>query len=136
MSVLIVTKDDCEIIFVVRHFNSLGSIFNYFRLAPKPSLTKGRNMNDLSDLDKQIEQLRRCEVIKENDVKSLCAKAREILGKELCLTCQTKLYCSVEESNVQRIDSPVTVCGDIHGQFYDLKELFKVFLLIFPTHSD
>ena len=37
-------------------------------------------MIDLSDLDKQIEQLRKCEIIKENDVKSLCAKAREILG--------------------------------------------------------
>ena len=41
-------------------------------------------MNELSDLDKQIEQLRKCEVIKENDVKSLCAKAREILGKSVC----------------------------------------------------
>ncbi|ORX92882.1 Metallo-dependent phosphatase [Basidiobolus meristosporus CBS 931.73] len=64
-----------------------------------------------SDLDRQIEQLRRCEIITENEVKQLCNKAREIL---------------IEESNVQRVDAPVTICGDIHGQFYDLKELFKV----------
>ena len=37
---------------------------------------------------------RRCEYIKEAEVKALCAKAREIL---------------VEESNVQRVDAPVTV---------------------------
>ncbi|KAA0201418.1 hypothetical protein HAZT_HAZT007665 [Hyalella azteca] len=49
-----------------------------------------------SDLDRQIEQLRECEIIKENEVKALCAKAREIL---------------VEESNVQRVDSPITVCN-------------------------
>mmetsp|Transcript_35362 Transcript_35362/g.69359 ORF Transcript_35362/g.69359 Transcript_35362/m.69359 type:complete len:306 (+) Transcript_35362:27-944(+) len=63
-----------------------------------------------SDLDRQIEQLKRCEYIKESEVKELCQKAMEIL---------------MEESNVQRVDAPVTICGDIHGQFYDLKELFQ-----------
>ena len=43
---------------------------------------------------RQIDQLRRCQIIKESEVKALCSKAREIL---------------VEESNVQRVDSPVTV---------------------------
>lgn len=51
-------------------------------------------MFDYSDLDRQIEQLKQCEIIKEKEVKALCAKAREIL---------------VEEGNVQRVDSPVTV---------------------------
>lgn len=43
---------------------------------------------------RQIEQLKRCELIKESEVKALCAKAREIL---------------VQESNVQVVDAPVTV---------------------------
>lgn len=41
----------------------------------------------------------------------LCTKAKEIL---------------MEEGNVQYVDSPVTICGDIHGQFFDLMELFKI----------
>ena len=43
-------------------------------------------------------------------MQQLCAKVKELL---------------VEEGNIQRVDAPVTICGDIHGQFYDLLELFK-----------
>eukprot|EP00210_Caulerpa_lentillifera_P006559 g6264.t1 len=64
-----------------------------------------------SDLDRWIEQLRNCEPISEKAVKTLCEWAQDLL---------------VEEGNVQRVDSPVTICGDIHGQFYDLMELFRV----------
>jgi serine/threonine-protein phosphatase 4 catalytic subunit len=35
-----------------------------------------------SDLNQWIEQLRRCEYIKESDVKTLCNRAKEILEQE------------------------------------------------------
>ena len=68
----------------------IPSLLRLYLVSVSPSI----NMSDSSDLDRQIEQLKKCEIIKESEVKALCAKAREIL---------------VEESNVQRVDSPVTV---------------------------
>ncbi|KAK4544448.1 hypothetical protein LTR36_004339 [Oleoguttula mirabilis] len=65
----------------------------------------------MSDLDKAIAQLRACRPIPEIQVRELCYKARELL---------------MEEGNVVSVDAPVTICGDIHGQFHDLMELFRV----------
>lgn len=58
------------------------------------NITAEREMVSISDLDEQIERLKRCEYLKESEVKALCDKAREIL---------------IDESNVQRVDAPVTV---------------------------
>ena len=60
---------------------------------------------------RHIAQLRACRPIPESDVRELCYKARELL---------------IEEGNVVQVDAPVTICGDIHGQFHDLMELFRI----------
>ena len=61
-------------------------------------------------MEKWLEDLKEMKCLNERDVKHLCDKAKEIF---------------VEESNVQNVSAPVIICGDIHGQIYDLFELFK-----------
>lgn len=73
-------------------------------------MTSIEEMND-NKLERSIEMLKNCELLPEADVKAICEKAKEIL---------------VKESNIEKVSTPVTVCGDIHGQLYDLKELFAV----------
>jgi serine/threonine-protein phosphatase PPG1 len=63
------------------------------------------------DLDECIERLYRKELLAESVIEAICAKAKELLMKE---------------SNVVHIAAPVTVVGDIHGQFFDMLEIFKI----------
>jgi hypothetical protein len=50
-------------------------------------------------------------LLAESVIEAICAKTKELL---------------MQESNVVHVQAPVTVVGDIHGQFYDLIEIFKI----------
>lgn len=63
------------------------------------------------DIEKCIQILRNGITVDEREAKAICKQTVEILAKE---------------DQVIRIAPPVTVCGDIHGQFYDVMQLFKV----------
>lgn len=63
------------------------------------------------DLNRQIEKCYDEKKLTELEIKELCNKAKEIL---------------IKEDNVQPVSAPVTICGDVHGQYHDLIELFRV----------
>ncbi|KAF8828614.1 hypothetical protein HHX47_DHR3000321 [Lentinula edodes] len=57
------------------------------------------------DLDACIEQLLRKQLLHEALLREICEKTKEVL---------------MRESNVVHVSAPVTVVGDIHGDFYSL----------------
>ncbi|RYO91389.1 hypothetical protein DL766_002173 [Monosporascus sp. MC13-8B] len=75
---------------------------------PKPGPAK---LTPGAGLDEWLEEAKQCHYLPEPVMKELCEMVKEVL---------------MEESNIQPVVTPVTVCGDIHGQFYDLLELFRV----------
>eukprot|EP00762_Andalucia_godoyi_P007520 ANDGO_00814.mRNA.1 Phytochrome-associated serine/threonine-protein phosphatase 1 len=62
------------------------------------------------DVDYWLERLATGALPSEDEVKELTDLAKDIL---------------MEENNVVSVEAPVVVCGDIHGQFYDLLSLFQ-----------
>lgn len=63
------------------------------------------------DLDECISRLYKKELLAESVIEAICAKTKELL---------------MRESNVVHVAAPVTVVGDIHGQFFDLIEIFRI----------
>jgi len=63
-----------------------------------------------SDVEQWLEIAIQCKYLEENDLRKLCLIVKDLL---------------FEEANVQPVSAPATVCGDIHGQFWDLLELFR-----------
>lgn len=63
------------------------------------------------NIDSMMEKLEARQLPSEIEVTELTAKATEILNSE---------------DNIRRVNTPISICGDIHGQFDDLLELFRI----------
>lgn len=68
-------------------------------------------MNDSLDVGVYIDLLKQKKLLTLPQLEDLIKEAKDVLSKE---------------DNMVRVRAPVTVVGDIHGQFYDLMELFKI----------
>jgi len=72
-----------------------------------PKLT----LSERKFLEENIENSYKEFILKESDLKKLLDKAKEIFEKE---------------PNIVPVHAPVTICGDLHGQYHDLLELFSI----------
>eukprot|EP01059_Diplonema_ambulator_P007112 TRINITY_DN16642_c0_g1_i3.p1 TRINITY_DN16642_c0_g1~~TRINITY_DN16642_c0_g1_i3.p1 ORF type:complete len:324 (+),score=58.45 TRINITY_DN16642_c0_g1_i3:50-1021(+) len=59
-------------------------------------------------------------------ISRLVGSGDALSGREVLWVCRKANEILVEEGNVVVVRSPVTVVGDIHGQFWDMIEMFRV----------
>jgi serine/threonine-protein phosphatase 2A catalytic subunit len=80
---------------------------------------------DTRVLDRYLESLSKVKMLSETEVKDLISRVCRQPSHLLTLSSQAKELLS-REPNVVSVPAPCSVVGDIHGQFYDLLEVFRI----------
>jgi len=104
--------------------DDIQAIYDNYQIKPvvqrtPETLSRPYQLRNKLNLDEMLEVTSKCKYLPEPDMRRLSDYVMDIL---------------LEEPTVQSVASPVTICGDIHGQFYDLLQLFKTSGLI-PDNS-
>ena len=96
----------------------------------KPPRPGPARLTKNADVDEWLKCAFNNQYLPEATMKKLCEICKELLmeGKQPMSPLHVDLakFESQLESNIQPVSTPVTVCGDLHGQFYDVIELFRV----------
>ncbi|TVY81256.1 Serine/threonine-protein phosphatase ppe1 [Lachnellula suecica] len=97
----------------IQTITTLKTISSFLPNMPAPNVPKPGPavLGPRAGLPEWLEEAKQCHYLPETVMKQLCEMVKE---------------CLMEESNIQPVTTPVTICGDIHGQFYDLLELFRI----------
>eukprot|EP01126_Amoeba_proteus_P052336 TRINITY_DN6310_c0_g1_i1.p1 TRINITY_DN6310_c0_g1~~TRINITY_DN6310_c0_g1_i1.p1 ORF type:complete len:414 (+),score=60.75 TRINITY_DN6310_c0_g1_i1:267-1508(+) len=92
--------------------------FQIQEVTVEPSKTEKVSVNSLfssepscTQTEKWLQPFYQAEHLSYETIMDLCDRAKNIIGSE---------------PNIKHVSSPVNICGDIHGQFYDLLELFRI----------
>eukprot|EP01127_Copromyxa_protea_P004299 TRINITY_DN1417_c0_g1_i1.p1 TRINITY_DN1417_c0_g1~~TRINITY_DN1417_c0_g1_i1.p1 ORF type:complete len:350 (-),score=38.05 TRINITY_DN1417_c0_g1_i1:78-1127(-) len=79
-----------------------------------PTLDEIEALLDADDWQEKVGawmgKMDKCEALSEGDMMDLCDRVKDVL---------------IEENTIVELPAPITVVGDIHGQFYDLLHMFK-----------
>jgi hypothetical protein len=92
--------------------------------SPQTNSSTNANRNQVQTPSKSIEF--RGRVVDPDAWLAEVAKCHYLPESQMITLCNILINRLVYQPNIVAVPTPATICGDIHGQFYDLLKLFEI----------